>query len=229
MEKNKEDIIDFGSVTVPTKWEDLTLKQYQELTKYYADKEKKFDAREVIHILCNKTVDEVNALPLEFTEKIMEKLLFLKEEPKIGEPTIELTVNGEKYHINVMEKMKTGEYLQAQSVLQSDQYNFAAMLAILCRKDGEIYDSKFEAEMFEKRVGLFEKVPMLDAMRVINFFIQCYITLQAPSQLSSQIKEAISLIRMDIENSAQNGHIGKLSTKSVVKKLRKLEKITNSI
>ena len=226
MEKN---IIDYGTWTVPSSYEEITLKQFQELTKYYSDKDKKFDVRDVIHILCNKTIDEVNALPMEFAEKILSKLVFLQEQPKYGEPTTNITIDGELYSISIMQKMKTGEYLSVDNILKSDSTNFAAILAVLCRKEGEIYDSTFEAEKFEKRVEMFEKIPMLEAMRVINFFIQRYIALETPSLLSSQLKETINLMRKDIENSVQNGEVSRRTMKSAMKTLNKLEKTINGI
>ena len=225
----EENIIDYGTWTVPSSYEEITLKQFQELSKYYSDKDKKFDVRDVIHILCNKTIDEVNALPMEFAEKILSKLIFLQEQPKYSEPTTNITIDGELYSINTMQQMKTGEYLSVDSILKSDSTNFAAILAVLCRKEGEIYDSTFEAEKFEKRVEMFEKIPMLEAMRVINFFIQRYIALETPSLLSSQLKETINLMRKDIENSAQNGEVSKRTMKSAMKTLNKLEKTINGI
>ena len=226
---DNENIIDLGSWKTPVSWSDVTLKQYQEISKYYSDKDKDFDVRDVIHILCNKTVDEVNMLPMEFTERIMEKLLFLQEKPQIGDSTVDITVDGVKYHINIMEHLKTGEYLASDQILHSDPFNFAAILAILCRKDGEIYDSKFEAEVFPKRLEMFENIPMIDGMRVINFFIQRYITLRTPSLLSSHLMEAINLTRKDIETSVKNGEHTKLWQKLQMIKLKKLEKSIKSI
>lgn len=226
---DNENIIDLGSWKTPVSWSDVTLKQYQEISKYYSDKDKDFDVRDVIHILCNKTVDEVNMLPMEFTERIMEKLLFLQEKPQIGDSTVDITVDGVKYHINIMEHLKTGEYLASDQILHSDPFNFAAILAILCRKDGEIYDSKFEAEVFPKRLEMFENIPMIDGMRVINFFIQRYITLRTPSLLSSHLMEAINLTRKDIENSVKNGEHTRLWQKLQMIKLKKLEKSIKSI
>lgn len=226
---DNENIIDLGSWKTPTSWSEVTLKQYQEISKYYSDKDKDFDVRDVIHILCNKTVDEVNMLPMEFTERIMEKLLFLQEKPQIGDSTVDITVDGVKYHINIMEHLKTGEYLASDQILHSDPFNFAAILAILCRKDGEIYDSKFEAEVFPKRLEMFENIPMIDGMRVINFFIQRYITLRTPSLLSSHLMEAINLTRKDIETSVKNGEHTRLWQKLQMIKLKKLEKSIKSI
>lgn len=229
MSKKNKEIIDLGEWKVPSDWNQITLKQFQEIERMYGDKDKQFDAREVLHILCNKTIDEVNQLPMEIAEKIMEKLLFLQYTPNYGEPSPSITVNGVKYTINVMEKLKTGEFLQVQTVLKGDKYNFAAILGILCRKDGEIYDSKYEAETLNERIEMFEQVPMLDAMRVMSFFLQLWMVLEVPSQLSSQIKAEIEYMRKDIETSAKSGRVGKRTTKSAMKTLRKLEKTINSI
>lgn len=229
MSKKNKEIIDLGSITVPTKWEDITLKQFQEIEKIYGETDKKFDTREVLHILCNKSIDEINQLPLEIAEKIMEKLLFLQEAPKYGEPSPSITVNGEKYTVNVLEKLKTGEYIAIDTILKSDKTNFAAILAVLCRKDGEIYDSKFEAETLDSRIEMFEKVPMLDAMPIVNFFLNLYIGYVTPSQLSSVINEELKSIRQSIIDSRANGELSARSTKSLMKKLKKLEKSINSI
>ena len=74
--------IDYGSWTVPTSWDDITLKMFEDIERYYSDKDKNFDAREVLHIFTNKTVEEINELPIEITEILMNKLLFLQEKPK---------------------------------------------------------------------------------------------------------------------------------------------------
>ena len=223
MEENN--VIDYGKWIVPTSWNQITLKQYQEIEAFYDNAENKsFDVREVIHILCNKTIDEVNALPVEFLDDIMEKMSFLQTKVTEQEPTNTLTINGEKYVVNIQNKLKVGEYVAVDSIIKDDKHNYAAMLAILCRKEGELYDSKFENEVLEDRVHLWEQQPITDVLRVISFFLQCYMISATPILLSSKIKEAIDHTRKDIETSHKNGEISKRSMKSAMKKLRKLEK-----
>ena len=227
--EDKEIIKDFGEYKVPVRWEDITLKQYMEIERYYADKEKKFDIRDVLHILTNKSLDEINELPMAFTEKILEKLSFLMDKPEEKEPSNKITINGEDYIINFQNKLKTGEYIAADTIIKDDPHNYAAILAILCRKDGEIYDSKFENEVIEDRIKLFEEQPVMNIFPLIAFFINCYMILEIPTLLSTEIREGINLMRRDIENSHQNGEISKRSMKSAMKKLKKLEKSINSI
>jgi hypothetical protein len=224
-----ENIIDFGQWVVPVSWEDVTLKQFQEIERFYEDKDKDFDVREVLHIFTNKGIDEINALPLEFLEEIMSKMVFLQEKPTEKKPTNSVEIKGEKYTIHTENKLKVGEYVATDTAMKGDKHNYAAILAILCRKDGELYDSKFENEVLEDRIKMWEKVPVVDVLPIISFFIQCYITLQMPTLLSSKMVEAIDLMRKDIENSVKNGELSKRSMKSAMKKLRKLEKSINSI
>lgn len=224
-----EEIIDYGQWVVPTKWEDVTLKQFQEIERFYEGKDKDFDVREVLHIFTNKGIDEINALPLEFLEEIMSKMVFLQEKPEEKKPTNSVEINGERYTIHTENKLKVGEYVGADTAMKGDKHNYAAILAILCRKDGELYDSKFENEVLEDRIRMWEGVPVTEILPLIGFFLQLYITLQMPTLLSSKVVEAIDLTRKDIETLHRNGELSRRYMKSQMKKLRKLEKSINSI
>lgn len=223
------DNIDYGSWTIPSSWDEITLKQFQDIERYYDDTDKKFDAREVLHIFTNKTVDEINALPLELTEILMNKLLFLQTPPNFGEPAASLEIDGVKYIVNVQEKLKLGEFVAVDEVLKSDKFNYAAILAILCRKSGEIYDSKFENEVLPSRISMWEKQPVMEVMKIVAFFLNCYIMLETPSQLSSVVEAEINHTQKRIETLRKNGDLSVLSTKRLMRKLKKLKKSISSI
>jgi len=219
---DKEVIKDFGKWNVPTKWNDITLKIYQEIEKYYEDKEtKEFDVREVLHILTNKDWDEINALPAEFLDTILTHLIFLTTTPEVGEASNKIVVDGVEYKINVMEKLKLGEYVAVDTVLKADKHDYASILAILCRKEGEIYDSTYEAEVFDKRKEMFENQPVTKILPIVSFFLDLYITLETPSQLYSQVESAISHIQQTIDSSQKIGASKRLSLNWQMKKLRK--------
>ena len=190
----EKDIINLGEITIPNSWDEITLKQFQDIERYYSDKDRKFDAREVLHIFTDKTVEEIDQLPMEITEILMNKLMFLQDKPKEDAPSNKVIVDGEEYIINVMEKLKTGEYISIDTVLKADKYDYASILAIICRKKGEIYDSKFEAELFEKRKEMWERQPIMKIMPTIAFFLNCYIVSTVPSQLSLALEEEIDHI-----------------------------------
>lgn len=229
MKDNEKDIIDYGEWTVPTSWDQITLKMYQEIEKLYENKDKRFDVRECLHIFTNKSIDEINALPLEFVDSLLNNLVFLQTKPEEKEPRNWVDINGERYTINTQNKLKVGEYIASDAVLKSDPHNYAAILAVLARKTGEEYDSKFENEVLDDRIKMFEQVPVTDVLALCSFFLTLYMASVIPSRLSSSIREGIDLTRSNIENSAKNGEISRRSMKSLMKKLKKLERSLDNI
>jgi len=226
---DNENVIDFGKWTVPTKWEDVTLEMFQKIEKYYSDKDKDFDVREVLDIFTDHTRDEIDQLPINFTDKLLNELSFLKEQPDYGDASPKIEIDGEEYSINVMEKLKTGEYVAIDTILKNDSHDYISILAVLCRKNGEIYDSKFEAEVFEERQKLFAKQPIMKIMPLISFFLSLYIVRMTHSQLYSEVEEGLNLIQQNIDNSENLGVFKRRSLNSQMKKLRKLLKSNKSI
>ena len=226
---DNENVIDLGKWIVPNKWEDVTLKMFQKIEKYYSDKDKDFDVREVLDIFTDHTRDEIDQLPINFTDKLLNELSFLKEQPKYGDASPKIEIDGEEYCINVMEKLKTGEYVAIDTILKSDPHDYISILAVLCRKNGEIYDSKFEAEVFEDRQKLFAKQSIIKIMPLISFFLSLYILRMTHSQLYSEVEEGLNLIQQNIDNSENLGVFKRRSLNSQMKKLRKLLKSNKSI
>lgn len=226
---DNENVIDLGKWTTPKSWDELTLKQFQAIEEYYSDKDKNFDVREVLELFTDHSKEEISQLPIDFVDKLLNELTWLHESPKWGEPTNKIELDGEKYQVNVQEKLKTGEYIAVDTVLKSDKHNYAAIMAILCRKEGELFDSKFENEVLGDRIQMWEKTPVTKVMPIISFFFELWLVSQKNTQLYSMVEEAISLTRQDIENSHKDGALSKRSMKSAMKKLKKLEKSIKSI
>jgi len=204
MKKEKENI-DLGEWNVPTKWEDISLKKYEEIERYYADKDNDFNVAEVLHILCDKPLDEVNSLPLEFTEKILSHLAFMQEAPDVSKPTNEIEIDGEKYRIATEKTLKFGEYVSTDSVMKADKHDYASLLAILCRKEGEVYDSKFEAELFDERKAMFEKQPITKILPMVAFFLALYGLTIGLSQAYSEVQEEADRLVKNIKSSQKLG------------------------
>ena len=61
--------IDYGEITVPTGWNEITLKQYIDISRLYTE-DKTPELIDMIPILINKDKDYVMSLPSEFLDKI---------------------------------------------------------------------------------------------------------------------------------------------------------------
>lgn len=219
-----DNIIDYGSITVPTTWDDITLKKYQDIERYYdkddASGETTFNVIDVLDIMIDKDREYIMSLPSEFLEIILDRMSFITEQPEV-EKTNKIVIDGETYSINVMEKLKLGEYVAVDNALKNDRHDYATIMAILCRKEGEVYDSKFEAEMFEKRKEMFENVPVMKVFGIIAFFLDLYIMYTTPSQLYSKVEDALNHIQQTIDNSGRIGAFRRLYMNWRMRRLRK--------
>lgn len=216
----EDNIKDFGEWNVPSKWQDVTLSMMMKLERLYEQKEQKPDILEIVSVLCDKPLEEIENLPLEFGETIMRHISFISTPIPKKQPTNTLTIAGETYTANIKEKLKVKEYLAAETVMRNDKYDYPTLLAILLRKEGEIYDSKFENEILEERRKMFENVPAEEALRVVTFFTILYQTLQINSLQSTQ-KEGQNHTHKDTENSKHHGLHWERFTKYAKKILKK--------
>ena len=222
---------DFGEWNVPQSWDDLTLGKFQELERFYDgdDSERKFDVRDVLDLMTDRTKDEINELPIEFTDKLLRKMYWLHEQPNFGKPSNKIIIDGVQYTVHNENEMKFGEYVALDTALKGDKHNYAAMLAILCRKEGEIFDSKFENEILPSRIEFWKNVSVMKVMPIVSFFLELSSMSLQVSQLSLEIQEGINHILKHIETSKRNGVFSALYTKWQVRKLKKLQKSIKNI
>lgn len=223
---------DFGEWNVPSSWDDLTLGKFQELERLYDTEdgnERKFDVRDVLDLMTDRTKDEINELPIEFTDSLLRKMYWLHEQPDFGKPSNKVTIDGVQYTVHNENEMKFGEYVALDTALKGDKHNYAAMLAILCRKEGEIFDAKFENEVLPSRIEFWKNVSVMKVMPIVSFFLELSSMSLQVSQLSSEIQEGINHILKHIETSKRNGVFSALYTKWQTRKLKKLQKSIKNI
>ena len=142
MAKRKERIVakDFGSITVPTSWDEITLGQFVKLMRLQEEENKEdVSLIDIMAVLTGTDKKYIYSLPSDFANTIMAHLLFLNK-PLKEESKAEAIIDGNLYKINYMEKLKFGEYTDANTVMANDKFDYASLLAILCRREGEIYD-----------------------------------------------------------------------------------------
>lgn len=222
---------DFGEWKVPQSWDELTLGKFQELERFYDgdENERKFDVRDVLDLMTDRTKDDINELPIEFTDSLLRKMYWLHEQPDFGKPSNKVIIDGVQYTVHNENEMKFGEYVALDTALKGDKHNYAAMLAILCRKDGEIFDSKFENEILPSRIEFWKNVSVMKVMPIVSFFLELSSMSLQVSQLSLEIQEGINHILKHIETSKRNGVFSALYTKWQMRKLKKLQKSIKNI
>lgn len=231
MKKKKENSnIDLGKWSLPTRWDEVTLGQFAELEKLYkGEASKGVDAVDLISIMSGRTKDEVMELPVDFMETMAIHLVFLETQPEIEKPLNSIEIDGETYIINVKEKLKFGEYVDFDQLVKSDPCDYPSMLAILCRKEGEAYDSDFIANEFQKRVDMFAKQPITKILPLIAFFLELSTTYMGLSSNYSMVKEALNQEVQNLENSVVHTLGRGFRSYLLGRKLKKLKKLIKCI
>lgn len=231
MKKKKENNnIDLGKWSLPTRWDEVTLGQFADLERLYkGEASKGVDAVDLISIMSGRTKDEVMALPLDFMETMSIHLVFLETQPEIEKPINSIEIDGDTYIINVKEKLKFGEYIDFDQLIKSDPCDYPSMLAILCRKEGEVYDSDFIANEFQKRVDMFAKQPVTKILPLIAFFLQLSMNCTGLSSNYSMVKDLLVQELDNLESSVEHTAGKGLRSYLVGRKLKKLKRLINSI
>lgn len=234
MGKRKETVVvkDYGNITVPTSWEDVKLKDFVALMKLQeAEGKDELSVVDIMAVLTGTDKKYIYSLPSDFANTIMAHLLFLNE-PLKEEPKAEVEINGDVYKINYMEKLKFGEYTDANTIMANDKFDYGSLLAILCRKEGEKYDDDFIADHIEKRTEMWNNQPITKVYPLVCFFL----TLSALSgqhlqHYMTDAEQAINQSLTHIEDSLKDGAVKKFSL-SYVKarwKLKKLRKCMSQL
>lgn len=157
-EKKMETAYDFGSITVPTKWEEVTL---QMLSDYLAlskekeealekdkkqaerdktempnEKDEKYNItdKDLLKCFTDFDMDKYDILPVELYNSIMSNFSFVLEDMPQWKPSNHLSYNGMEFVVNDKESLKVLEWDDCESILRNNMYDYPSLLAVLCRK-----------------------------------------------------------------------------------------------
>ena len=157
-EKKMETAYDFGSITVPTKWDEVTLQMlsdYLTLSKEKEDalekdknqamrdktempneKDEKYNItdKDLLKCFTDFDMEKYDVLPVELYNSIMSNFSFVLEDMPQWKPSNHLSHNGMEFVVNTMEAMKVKEYEDAEMILRNNIYDYPSLLAVLCRK-----------------------------------------------------------------------------------------------
>lgn len=216
--------MDFGKINIPTKWEDITLKQFQELMKIYEQEDK--DILDILALFSGRDKKELKQMPKEFIDTMLVHLQFMNTTLEV-EPKSSIEIQGETYKINYTEKLKFGEFVDVEGLIKDDKYNYAALLGILCRKDKEIYDDDFIADKLDDRIKMFEELSIEQALQLINFFLKLKLRSIAYTQKSLALQEGKELAESLVQSTrdlVKDGAGNMFDSIYVKRELKRLEK-----
>ena len=206
--------IDLGTWNVPTSWDEVTLGMVQRMKG-------KTDIKSIIAAVTNHDMDEVNQLPINILMRMGDMLKFINTPPTPEQPCNSIMIKNSEYTIHFENELRTGEFIAVDSILRSNPDDTASILAILCRKKDEIYDSNFENTLLEERREMFLNQPIMHVLPLVDFFLALWSASELPFLLYSQLKDQINHMLKNIEISRKNGEVSARSMRHAKKILKK--------
>ena len=232
MARKKEEVVkDFGSIKVPTKWEEVSLGQFEKIMKLTGGESKRVDVMSLLSILTGQDEDYINSLPASFVETLMAHLIFLNDNPRTYDHTAsQIKIGGDFYSIHFLEELKFGEYVEVNESIKNDPLDYSSILAILCRKDGEAFDEDFAANKFRQRKEMFQQQPVTEILPLIGFFLKLFLLSRANSQgCLTELESATNQLLQHTNSSVSNGDGGKRSLSWRMRTTRKLKKLNKAM
>lgn len=232
MARKKEEVVkDFGSIKVPTKWEEVSLGQFEQIMKLTGGESKRVDVMSLLSILTEQDEDYINSLPASFVETLMAHLIFLNDNPRTYDHTAsQIKIGGDFYSIHFLEELKFGEYVEVNESIKNDPLDYSSILAILCRKDGEAFDEDFAANKFKQRKEMFQQQPVTEILPLIGFFLKLFLLSRANSQgCLTELESATNQLLQHTNSSVSNGDGGKRSLSWRMRTTRKLKKLNKAM
>ena len=229
--KKKEVVKDFGSIKVPTKWEEVSLKQFEQIMKLTGGENKSVDIISLLSIMTGQDEDYINSLPASFVETLMTHLIFLNDNPRTYDNTSsQIKIGNDLYSIHFLEELKFGEYVEVNESIKNDPLDYSSILAILCRKDGEAFDEDYVANKFKMRKEMFQKQPVTEILPLIGFFLKLFLLSKANSQgCLTELESATNQLIMHTNSSVSNGDGEKHSLSWRMRTTQKLKKLNKAM
>lgn len=236
MARKKEEVVkDFGKIKIPTKWEEVTLGQFEKIMKLTGGENKgRVDVMSLLSIMTGQDEDYINSLPASFVETLMAHLIFLNDNPRTYDHTAsQIQIGKDFYSIHFLEELKFGEYVEVNESMKNDPLDYSSILAILCRKDGELFDEDYVANKFKQRKEMFQEQPVTEILPLMGFFLKLFLLSRANSQgCLTELESATNQLLMHTNSSVSNGDGGKHSLSwrmRTTRKLKKLNKVMSRI
>lgn len=223
----EEEVLKEINIVIPTKWEEVNLKQYRELEKIKLKDIK--DISSMLPILTNLSKEEIYQLPLDSINTLLGHIQFLNFQFDTKAKS-NIIINNKEYLINYKDKLKFGEYVQINSLLDNKDINYAAILAILVRMKDEEFNDDFIANTLQDRIDMYDSQPITEIMPLISFFLNLWVQLEKCSQdYLMEAKQGINQYVTDIESSLNVMGLKKHYMIWQKIKLKRLKKLINNI
>lgn len=155
------------------KWEDISLEMFMEINKIGAsDDDEDTKNLKVAALLSNKTLDEIESMPISKTIELISQTHFLFSPAPRVKPNKDLNLNGREYRrMGKTEEMTTAQFIEFQSVAKNLNDMLVEFISIFIIPKGHKYGDGYDIEQVYNDV---KTMPVVEALGLADFFTKAY-------------------------------------------------------
>lgn len=150
---------------VPEGWNDVTLGQYEKWFDYVADT--KMKEVELVSLISTIPFDLLSTLPLSFYTDVLNMVSFAFAGNDF-KPSNKILIDDEVYSVSIKDELTLAQYVDVEATFEEEgnDSRLSEILAIVCLRKGEKYDSK----ILKERKKLFQDLKMNEVFPLLAFF-----------------------------------------------------------
>lgn len=150
---------------VPESWDDVTLGQYEKWFDYVADT--KMKEVELVSLISTIPFDLLSTLPLSFYTDVLNMVSFAFAGNDF-KPSNKIVIDNDVYSVSVKDELTLAQYVDVEATFEEEgnDSRLSEILAIVCLRKGEKYDSK----ILKERKKLFQDLKMNEVFPLLAFF-----------------------------------------------------------
>lgn len=158
-------------------WREVTINEFIQLEQLLkADIPESYRTANVVALLSNKSLDEVESLPISTFITLSKKLSFIQEQPKYNDVEKEYTINNHKYELHAdVTQITTAQYIDYQNYSKEEEKDITKLLSCWMIPKGHKYNDGYDMKEVIDDIG---NMMLQDAMGICFFF---------PKQLAASI------------------------------------------
>jgi hypothetical protein len=194
-------------MTIPKRYEDLTVEQFMQLEQLKEKKMPLLDkAVAKLSILSGLSIDEVEAMNIQKVYDILLDAIYLNA-PISSMPLKDSVLLGYKKFkpITVITDFTTAQHKDFNEFLKQNNNNYVACLPniiAICHKELTMYGYKYKPDNHFKNVEIFKKAKLKDVMGAVFFYSNCFknyseIITTCLENSASQLREFLKEVEND--------------------------------
>lgn len=143
------------NITIKNSWDEITWKEFEQLEQILiADIPQHYKTVHLISVLTNKSVEEIELLPITEFQKMLPHIEFLTTEPEPHKHKFEYEINGRQYDFKgEFYNLTTAQYVDYRSYMEEDTRDITKLMSVFIIPKGHEYNDGYDIEQVKNDIG----------------------------------------------------------------------------